>query len=299
MRYSIRTSTDHNTNNQVVSPFQAILDYEKKQNIPVGWINHAISASSPSGSWQRLERGEIPLDQSFFHAFHSDLTNEKVWRAYHLKLATRKLDGNASQAAEETMYNAPPVPDGKIDAEWLYWEMMRISRHPDPYMFPALQRLRAVADKLRRPQQQQGSGGDGEQPFLIGALSNTSIFPPDHEFSQPNTPEGRFNAHLKSQFDFFVSSAHVGMRKPDVDIYHYAIRQADQVAKETGIFGSGEGVKAGDIVFLDDIGGNLRTARQVGMRTIKVILGRADLAVKELEEVAGLDLSSSSPSSKL
>ena len=55
----------------------------------------------------------------------------------------------------------------------------------------------------------------------------------------------------------------------------------------------GDDVRAEDCVFLDDIGGNLRTGRGLGMRTIKVKLGRADLAVRELEEVTGLDLTSS------
>ncbi|KAF1343719.1 HAD-like domain-containing protein [Delphinella strobiligena] len=261
----------------VVSPFQAILDYEKKKNIPLGWTNHAISASSPHGSWQKLERGEIPLDNTFFRHFHADLTDEKTWKRYHLEQAAKK--DPASLAVEETIFNAPPLPT--VDAEWLYWEMMRISRSPDPHMFPALRRLRLQADKSR----------DGDAAFLIGALSNTSIFPADHEFSRQDTPEGIFNLELKALFDVFVSSAHVGMRKPDVDIYEHAIERLDELARKRGIFG-GEGVKAGDIVFLDDIGGNLRTARKVGMRTIKVGLGRADLAVKELEKAMGLRLSS-------
>ena len=42
--------------------------------------------------------------------------------------------------------------------------------------------------------------------------------------------------------------------------------------------------------FLDDIGGNLRTAKKLGMNTIKVTLGRADLAVAELEKLTRLQL---------
>lgn len=205
------------------------------------------------------------------------MTDERLWKQYHLKQKAK--NENTSQAAEETIFNAPPLPD--IDAEWLYWEMMRISRSPDPHMFPALKRLRQQTDKSK----------DGNEAFLIGALSNTSIYPADHEFSRQDTPEGIFNQELKALFDVFVSSAHVGMRKPNVDIYEHAIKQLDELARKRGLFG-GDGVKAGDIVFLDDIGGNLRTAKKVGMRTIKVSLGRADLAVKELEEVMSLDLSS-------
>lgn len=179
------------------------------------------------------------------------------------------------------MFVAPPVP--QLDAEWLYWEMMRISRDPDPHMFPALQRLRGHADAAQAKKEGQA--------FLIGALSNTSIFPEGHEFTDPNTPEGKFHTQLRSLFDVFVSSAHVGMRKPNVDIYEYAIKELDKIAKSRG---DEDGVKAADIVFLDDIGGNLRTAKQVGMRTIKVQLGRADIAVKELERISGLPLTEAS-----
>ncbi|KAK5279440.1 hypothetical protein LTR16_007673, partial [Cryomyces antarcticus] len=50
----------------VVSPFQAILDYETAHGIPPGWVNFSISRSAPNGAWQRLERGEIPLDAAYF-----------------------------------------------------------------------------------------------------------------------------------------------------------------------------------------------------------------------------------------
>lgn len=182
-----------------------------------------------------------------------------------------------SDAAEEAAFQAPPVPD--IDAEWLYWEMMRIARAPDPWMFPALQKLRAEADR-----------SNGE--LILGALSNTSIFPPGHPYDDPNTPEGKQHKLLLAQFDVFVSSAHVGMRKPDEEIYRYAVTRLSEVAKTK--YG-GRGVKAEDILFLDDIGANLRTARKLGMRTIKVPLGHAYKAVKELEDVMGLRLSDDKP----
>ncbi|KKY17030.1 putative epoxide hydrolase [Diplodia seriata] len=57
----------------VVSPFQAILDYERAHGIPVGWVNAAIAAAAPAGAWQRVERGEVPLDDAFFAAFAEDL----------------------------------------------------------------------------------------------------------------------------------------------------------------------------------------------------------------------------------
>jgi hypothetical protein len=44
------------------------------------------------------------------------------------------------------------------------------------------------------------------------------------------------------------------------------------------------------VLFLDDIGVNLKWARMGGLRTIKVDLGRTKEAVKELEEQTGVVL---------
>jgi len=156
--------------------------------------------------------------------------------------------------------------------------MMRAAREPDPNVYPALMALRRVADE---------EGG-----LLVAACSNTSLVPEDHEFNDPNTPEGRFAAELRGMFDVFVSSAHVGMRKPEREIYEYTIAELDRVARERwgSADGEGAGVRAEDVVFLDDIGANLKGAREVGMRTIRVVMGETERAVRELEEVMGLVL---------
>lgn len=236
---------------QVVSPFQAILDYELSQNIPPGWVNFSISRTSPNGSWHKLERGEILLDADFFAAFNRDLRNPTLWKQFHEQLQKKKgLSGPVV---------IPALP--KVDAEWLFWEMMRISRTPDAYMFPALKKLRASGK------------------YLMGALSNTIKFPEGH-------PYNKDASGVKSQFDFFISSAHTGLRKPDPKIYEVAMQEMDALAKKRGL----AGIQPSDIVFFDDIGENLKAARKAGMRTVKVTLGRTQDAVKELEKITGLDL---------
>ena len=236
-------------------------------------MNHSISSTSPDGSWQKLERGEVELDKAFFQNFKRDLTDEKRWRVYYTKHLASQRKEQGSDAAEEAAYNVPPTPD--IDAEWLYWEMMRVAREPDPHMYPALKKLRAAAD---------ASNGK----LVIAAMSNTSIFPAAHPFNDANTPEGKQNAELKGLFDVFVSSAHVGMRKPAEDIYFYTLGRVAEFVRQKG-WGD-EGVRMEDVVFLDDIGGNLRTGREVGMQTVKVVLGKTSDAVKELEKITGLSL---------
>ncbi|KAL2431777.1 hypothetical protein ABEF95_013794 [Exophiala dermatitidis] len=229
----------------VVSPFQAILDYEIQNGIPKGYINYAIRELTPNGAWHKLERGEIPNDANFMRNFKSDLERRETWLKFHRE----KLD-----VTDES--KVPPVPN--IDAETLYWTMMSTSREPDPYMYPALKRLKASGK------------------YKLAALSNTTIFPEGHEYNVIGPDDVR---HI---FEIFVSSAHVGMRKPNRDIYEYALKAIRDRW--------GQDIKPQDIVFLDDIGENLKMARSLGLRTIRVVLGRTKDAVKELEQITGLEL---------
>lgn len=231
----------------MLSPFQAILDYEIANQIPLGWINYSLQSNSPTGAWHRLERGEITLDEAFFKEFNADFRNLETWRRF---LKAKKI----------TTSNTDKYPE--IDGEPLFWSMMNIAKTLDPYMFPALLKLK-----------QSGQ-------FVIGALSNTTILPDD---SHPGSDE-----LLKSQFDFFISSAHTGLRKPEAAIYEAAYKAMNEAAREKGWK---EGMKREDVVFLDDIGVNLKGAKKAGFRTIKVNLGKVGEAVRELEEITGMKLS--------
>lgn len=250
---------------QVVSPFQAILDYEISKGIPPGYINYCISQTKPNGWWHRLERGEGLMDAEWFAGFTSDLHDDQRWADYY---ASKRASLNLPK-------ETPPLPT--IDGELLFWDMMRASRDPDPWMFPALKVLKASGK------------------YILGALSNTMIFPPDHPYSHV--------AHdgVKSVFDVFISSAHVGLRKPDPAIYALAVSELDKFAKanqdsEKGKqLGWKDGVGAEEVVFLDDIGENLKAAKAAGFGTIKVHLGRAFEAVDALEELTGLKLAGDHP----
>jgi putative hydrolase of the HAD superfamily len=75
-------------------------------------------------------------------------------------------------------------------------------------------------------------------------------------------------------FDIIVESAVEGLRKPDPRIYTLALARLNVLASET--------------VFLDDLGMNLKPARDMGIRTIKVV--DPDVAIGELESILGLTL---------
>ncbi len=81
-------------------------------------------------------------------------------------------------------------------------------------------------------------------------------------------------AAVMAKFDVVVESSKVGIRKPELGFYHRACELL--------------GVEPPECVFLDDLGINLKPAKQLGMTTIKV--GEPDPAIAELESVLGLAL---------
>lgn len=80
---------------------------------------------------------------------------------------------------------------------------------------------------------------------------------------------------LLAHFDVVVESSSVGHRKPDPRFYEIALEAL--------------AVEPEEAVFLDDLGINLKPARALGMRTIKVV--EPDRALRELEELVGFPLS--------
>jgi putative hydrolase of the HAD superfamily len=79
---------------------------------------------------------------------------------------------------------------------------------------------------------------------------------------------------LSGLFDTVVESAVEGLRKPDPRFYLLACERLD--------------VEPSRSVFLDDLGVNLKSARALGMTTIKVT--DPDKALAELEAIVGIDL---------
>ena len=81
-------------------------------------------------------------------------------------------------------------------------------------------------------------------------------------------------AEVMALFDHIIESAKIGLRKPDPRIYQMMIEAL--------------GVDPRTCVYLDDLGVNLKPAREMGMTTIKVV--SAEQAIAELEAATGLVL---------
>lgn len=89
-----------------------------------------------------------------------------------------------------------------------------------------------------------------------------------------DNPRSIYKAEVMALFHEVIESAKIGMRKPDPRIY----------ALMTGRLG----VDPARCVYLDDLGVNLKPAREMGMTTIKVIDPAA--ALDELERAVGFAL---------
>ena len=110
-------------------------------------------------------------------------------------------------------------------------------------------------------------------------LTNNWVAADDRAASAPGERSDGARPHerlLADLFDVVVESSKVGVRKPDPRFYELACEQL--------------AIEPREAVFLDDIGGNLKPARAMGMTTIKVV--NPDAAIAELESVVGFPLRS-------
>lgn len=137
-----------------------------------------------------------------------------------------------------------------MDARRMMTRMAAASA-PRPAMLEAIRRLRAA-------------------DLRVGALTNNWAHTEDAD--APDRSDG--TRALREHFDVFIESSVEGLRKPDPAIYALACERLDRRPEE--------------VVFLDDIGPNLKPARAMGMTTIKV--DAPEPALKALEAAVGLSL---------
>ncbi|MGV7214823.1 HAD-IA family hydrolase [Bradyrhizobium sp. UFLA05-112] len=88
------------------------------------------------------------------------------------------------------------------------------------------------------------------------------------------TGRSLYVADVMVLFDHVIESAKIGLRKPDPRIYRMMVEALE--------------VDPAHCVYLDDLGVNLKPAREMGMTTIKVVSGAQ--AIAELEAATGLKL---------
>lgn len=119
------------------------------------------------------------------------------------------------------------------------------------------------------------------RPVMLGAIARirerglrTAALTNNWAASEQDGAPSDGTAALRPHFDVFIESSVEGLRKPDPRIYRLTCRQLD--------------VSPDEAAFLDDIGSNLKAARELGMTTIKVTEPEAALA--ELQGLLGFAL---------
>ncbi len=132
--------------------------------------------------------------------------------------------------------------------------------------FSAVELMRRIAAAVRpRPEMVAAVRAIRSAGLRTAALTNN--------WAEPAPAAERF-AGLRGLFDVFAESCVLGMRKPDPRIYEHVLAEL--------------ALPPARVVFLDDMGRNLKPARAMGMATIKVD-DPAD-ALRELERLLGVEL---------
>jgi putative hydrolase of the HAD superfamily len=115
--------------------------------------------------------------------------------------------------------------------------------------------------------------------LLTGALTNNWASDPLPDAADEMMRQSE-HAKFTALFDAFVESSVTGLQKPDPAIYCLALQELG-------------GIPPSEVAFLDDIGINLKSAKKMGMVTIKVNNDSEWQwleAVAELEAVTGVAL---------
>ena len=109
---------------------------------------------------------------------------------------------------------------------------------------------------------------------LVLACLTNNIQAMDKEFEGNVSASGKHD-EIMQLFDFVIESSKVNVRKPDPDFYLLACKKAK--------------ISPDEAIFLDDLGINLKPAKELGMKTIKVI--DPDVALDELQSLLDFKLS--------
>jgi len=170
-----------------------------------------------------------------------------------------------------------------VDGRELFGSMMRESQIYDETVVEAIKRIResgqflliSITNNFAEPHQNllqtpSSSTLSVEEELAFLGWSKAGVVLPD----------------LRGMFDIFVESSEVGMRKPERRIYELALRmcsdklEADGKSRLDGKY----------VVMLDDLRINLKTASELGMKTIHVPIGGSRQSIRELEVVLGIPL---------
>ena len=105
--------------------------------------------------------------------------------------------------------------------------------------------------------------------LIQGCLTNNIQSTEDQELENDNAAMSGAHQEIMGLFDFVFESSKENVRKPDPKFYQLACKRGN--------------VNPNEVIFLDDLGINLKPAKALGMKTIKVV--RAEDALQDLQNL--------------
>ena len=105
--------------------------------------------------------------------------------------------------------------------------------------------------------------------LIQGCLTNNIQSDEDQELETDNAAISGTHQEIMGLFDFVFESSKENVRKPDPKFYQLACNRGK--------------VNPNEVIFLDDLGINLKPAKALGMKTIKVV--RAEDALQDLQDL--------------
>lgn len=195
-----------------------------------------------------------------FEAFNRYEAEARLPKDFIRRLNTRNPDGNAWAKMERSeislegfvaLFEEEARQEGyKLDG----WKILQaLSGDVRPQMVEALRRCKAQ--------------------FRVACITNNMKSGEGPGMAR-SAEKAQAVAEIMSLFEHVVESSKLGWRKPDPRIYRHACELI--------------GVAPENCIYLDDLGVNLKPARAMGMRTIKVV--DAPQAIAELEAMTGMTL---------
>ena len=110
--------------------------------------------------------------------------------------------------------------------------------------------------------------------LIQACLTNNIRSLKEEAFEEGNVSVSGKHDVIMDLFDFVIESSKVNLRKPDPAFYKMACEKAS--------------IEPSEAVFLDDLGINLKPAKNLGMETIKVINSRD--ALQELQKLISIKI---------
>ena len=183
-------------------------------------------------------------------------------------------------AEYENEIGLPPDTIRKINATnpdtnaWAQFERREVN--PEEFVLLFEKEALALGHELDAQRILEGLHGS-LRPTMVEALSKCSSEFKTAMLTNNITPMGEQDLDeevekVVEMFDLLVESSIEGCRKPEEKFYEIACERLN--------------VKPENCVFLDDLGINLKPARDMGMSTIKVV--DPEDAIRELYEILGL-----------